>query len=131
MALAGTVVLNYDIRGVADLVSSTAISTYVTDSGANTTNNAAGLITINTTGNVKSGSYDLDDADTSIRNKDVTAEQTFSSVGAAGTNFVSVAFKLHTQLVKIYQQQQTMQFQQTFVTSIKQMAHLHTIVSTD
>ena len=41
--LAGTVVLNYDIRGAADLMSSTAISTYVTDSGGNTTNNAAGI----------------------------------------------------------------------------------------
>ena len=42
------------------LVSSTAISTYVTDSGGNSTNNAGGLITVNTTGNVKSGSYDDD-----------------------------------------------------------------------
>ena len=95
--LAGTVVLNYDIRGMADLVSSTAISTYVTDSGHNSTNNQTGLITINTDGNVKSGSYDLTSGvsgDGSIFNQDITDIQTFSSVGAAGTNFVSVAFKI-------------------------------------
>ena len=75
--LAGTVVLNYDIRGAADLVSSTAISTYVTDSGGNTTNNSGGLITVNTSGNVKSGSYDIAPG---ITNQDVTDIQTFSSV---------------------------------------------------
>ena len=91
--LPGTVVLNYDIRGAADLVASTAISTYVTDSGSNTTNNSGGLITVNTAGNVKAGSYDLAPG---ITNKDVTAEQAFSSGGAgvAGTSLVSVAFKL-------------------------------------
>jgi len=89
--LPGTVVLNYDIRGAADLVSSTAISTYVTDSGGNTTNNSGGLITVNTSGNVKSGSYDLAPG---ITNKDVTAIQTFTTVGQADTNLVSVAFKM-------------------------------------
>jgi len=92
--LPGTVVLNYDIRGAADLVSSTAIETYVVDSGVNSTNNAAGLISINTSGNVKSGSYDVDDGSQGITNADETAGHTFSSVGAAGTNFVGVAFKL-------------------------------------
>jgi hypothetical protein len=92
--LAGTVVLNYDIRGAADLVSSTAISVYVTDSGNNSTNNAAGLITVNTSGNVKSGSYDLDDSTYWIKNNDISGEQSFSSVGAAGTNNVSLAFKM-------------------------------------
>jgi len=89
--LAGTVVLNYDIRGAADLVSSTAISTYVTDSGSNATNNSSGLITVNTTGNVKSGSYDIAPG---ITNQDVTDIQTFSGPQNAGTNNVSVAFKL-------------------------------------
>ena len=67
-----------------------------------------------------------------IRNSDVTAVQTFSSVGAAGTNFVGVASRLtHAAGNDMASQQQIMQFQQTFVTSIKQMAHLHTTVSTD
>jgi hypothetical protein len=93
--LAGTVVLNYDIRGMADLVSSTAISTYVTDSGSNTTSNANGLITVNTSGNVKSGSYDLaHTSGGSLPNTDVSATQTFSGVGNAGTSLVSVAFKV-------------------------------------
>jgi hypothetical protein len=94
IALGGTVVLNYDIRGAADLMSSTAIETYVVDSGVNSTNNAGGLISINTTGNVKSGSYDVDDSSQGITNPDETAGVTFSSVGAAGTNFVGVAFKI-------------------------------------
>jgi hypothetical protein len=92
--LAGTVVLNYDIRGAADLLSSTDIDVYVVDSGVNSTNNAAGLISIVTTGNVKSGSYDVDDGSQGITNADETAGHTFSSVGAAGTNFVGVAFKM-------------------------------------
>lgn len=92
--LAGTVVLNYDIRGAADLLSSTAITTYITDSGNNSTNNAAGLITVNTSGNVKSGSYDLDDDTYWIKNTDISGVQTFSSVGAASTNNVSVVFKI-------------------------------------
>ena len=93
VALAGTVVLNYDIRGAADLMSSTAISTYVTDSGSNTTNNSGGLITVNTDGNVKSGSYDIAPG---ITNKDVSPIQTFSSsgTGVVGTSLVSVAFKI-------------------------------------
>ncbi|NWK05012.1 hypothetical protein HX833_02805 [Marine Group I thaumarchaeote] len=90
--LAGTVVLNYDVRGAADLMASTAISTYVVDSGENSTNNSGGLITVNTSGNVKAGSYDLAPG---ITNNDVTAVQTFSSsdAGEAGTVFVGVAFK--------------------------------------
>ena len=84
--LAGTVVLNYDIRGAADLVSSTAISVYVTDSGNNGTANSAGLITVNTSGNVKSGSYDLDDGTSFLRNIDVTAEQTFGTTHSGDNN---------------------------------------------
>jgi hypothetical protein len=93
VALPGTVVLNYDIRGAADLVSSTAVAVYLTDSGSNTTNNSGGLISVNTSGNSKSGSYDIAPG---ITNKDVSAVQTFTSGGAqvAGTNLVSVAFKL-------------------------------------
>jgi len=94
--LAGTVVLNYDIRGAADLLSSTGIKTYVTDSGGNTTNNTGGLITVNTSGNVKSGSYDIapDTSSGGVINKDVTVAQPFSSVGVASTSLVSVAFKI-------------------------------------
>ena len=43
--LPGTVVLNYDVSAPAALLSSTAVSVYVVDSGDNGTNNAAGLIT--------------------------------------------------------------------------------------
>ena len=91
--LAGTVVLNYDIRGAADLVSSTAISTYVTDSGGNSTNNSGGLITVNTTGNVKSGSYDVDDGSQGITNTAESAGHTFSSTDP-GSIHVGIAFKL-------------------------------------
>ena len=94
LALAGTVVLNYDVRGVADLVSSTDINVYLTDAGTNSTNNAAGSITLQSSGNVKSGSVDLDDGSAYwIRNPDETATQTFSSVGAAGSNNVGVSFQ--------------------------------------
>jgi hypothetical protein len=91
--LAGTVVLNYDIRGAADLMSSTGIDVYVTDTGSNTTNNAGGLVTITTAGNVKSGSYDVFDGDQGVLNTDV-GESRWNSVGVADTSFVSVAFKI-------------------------------------
>jgi len=100
--LAGTVVLNYDIRGAADLMSSTAISTYVTDGGdkagtscGNCTQDANGLITVNTSGNVKAGSYDLSDTSGgSLPNSDVSDTQTWTGTGKAGTSNVSVAFKV-------------------------------------
>ena len=102
--LAGTVVLNYDIRGAADLMSSTAISTYVTDGGdkagtscGNCTQDATGVITVNTSGNVKAGSYDLTTdlaGGGSLPNSDVSDVQTFTGTGKAGTSNVSVAFKV-------------------------------------
>ena len=95
VGLAGTTVLNYDIRGLADLVSSTGVSVYITDSGSNTTNNAAGLITLANSGNAKSGSLDLDDGSAQfIRSADITASPTLTSVGVAGTNFITVNFKV-------------------------------------
>jgi hypothetical protein len=93
LALGGTVVLNYDVRAVADLTSSTDINVYLTDAGKNSTNNARGLITLQSTGNVKAGSVALDDGTDWIRNVDETRTQTFSSVGAAGTNNVQLAFQ--------------------------------------
>jgi len=93
LALAGTVVMNYDVRSVADLVASTDINVFLTDANENSTNNSGGLITLQDTGNVKSGSVDLDDGTIWVRNSDETATQNFSSVGAAGTNNIQVAFQ--------------------------------------
>jgi len=47
--LAGTIVLNYDIRGFADLVGSTGVDVYMTDSGDNGTNHASGLMLLKVT----------------------------------------------------------------------------------
>ena len=73
---------------------------YVTDAGDNTTDNAAGLVTITgdgsgTGGNAKSGSFDVDDGSQFIRSPDVSATQTLSGTGVAGTSFVTVNFKVH------------------------------------
>ena len=100
LALAGTVVLNYDIRGAADLVSSTGIDAYLTDSGTNSTDNAGGLITLfgdgsGTGGNAKSGSVDIDDGTQFIKSTDVSATQTLTGVGKAGSSFISLAFKMY------------------------------------
>ena len=96
IGLAGTVVLNYDIRGAADLVSSTDINVFVTDTGHNSTNNSGGVITIVNSGNVKSGSFDLDDDSQWLRADDISARQTFSGSGV-GSAFVGVAFQMtHT-----------------------------------
>jgi len=99
VALPGTVVLNYDIRGLADLVSSTGIDVYVTDTGKNTTNNAGGLVTITgdgsgTGGNSKSGSFDVYDGSQGLQNSDVGPHK-WSSVGVAGTSYVGLAFKVY------------------------------------
>ena len=93
VGLAGTVVMNYDIRGVADLLATTDINVYITDSGHNETNQEAGEIDVLTTGNVKAGSYDLDDVAQFIRSADVTAAPTFSST-ATGTTFIAVSFEM-------------------------------------
>jgi len=102
--LPGTVVLSYDISGPANLLGSTDIDVYVMDSGTNASDNTAGVITIETAGNVKSGVYDLDDASEWIRSTDETRTQTFNSPQHSGdTNSdpnsgwgsnVSVAFKI-------------------------------------
>lgn len=96
VGLAGTVVLNYDVTGPCALLTCTAVAVYVTDSGENSTNNAAGLITVNAVGNDQAGVYDLDDDTQFISDVEVHAQDTFSSSlpGEAGTVFVSVDFKL-------------------------------------
>ena len=98
--LAGTVVLNYDIRGYADLASSTGIAVFVTDAGDNVTDNASGIILVEgaadgTGGNVKSGSVDLDDGSYYFRNPDVSAVKNFSGVGVADTSFITVNFRVY------------------------------------
>ena len=94
--LAGTVVLNYDVRGPADLMSSTDINVYLSDAGENSTNNSGGLIDLQTSGNIKSGSVDLDDASQWIRNVDVSGgKSTWGSAGGAeaGTVHVQLGFQ--------------------------------------
>jgi hypothetical protein len=92
--LPGTVVLAYNIEGPAGLVSSTSIDVYVTDDGDNETDHASGAITINEDGNVRAGVYDLDDGAQFLRSSDVSAIQTWSGDSHAGTNYVTVAFKM-------------------------------------
>jgi hypothetical protein len=84
--LPGTVVLSYDVSGPADLLGSTSIDVYVTDAGTNASDNAGGVITIETAGNVKSGVYDLDDGNQWIRSTDETRTQTFGSPQYGGSD---------------------------------------------
>ena len=101
VGLAGTVVLSYNVDGPAGLVSSSAVSVFITDSGDNTsgstgstgTTETTGVIGVQTTGNVRSGVVDLDDDTEFLRNSDVSAAQTWSGA-SVGTDFVTVAFKL-------------------------------------
>jgi hypothetical protein len=96
--LPGTVVLNYDVSAPADILSSTAISVYVWGSGSNFTENTATtnstLITVQSTGNVKAGSVDLDDGTQWIRSTDETTKGTSWDSGVANSNFVTVGFKI-------------------------------------
>ena len=85
--------MNYDIRGIADLLSTTDINIFVTDSGHNETNQEAGEIDVEATGNVKAGSYDLDDGAQWLASTDIHATQTFSST-AASTAFIAVSFQM-------------------------------------
>ena len=91
--LAGTVVLNYDVSAPAALLSSTAVSVYVVDSGENGTNNAAGLITAVGSGNVRAGVVDLDDGERWVKNTDIS-DTNFSTLLEASTVNVGVAFKI-------------------------------------
>ena len=94
--LPGTVVLNYDVSAPAELLSSTAISVYVWGSGSNFTENTAvansTLISVQTTGNAKAGSVDLDDGTQHIKSRDITSSVAWDS-NVANTNFVTVGFK--------------------------------------
>ena len=97
--LAGTVVLNYDVSGPAEDLSSTAVAVYVTDSGENSTNNASGVIGAVTSGNVRAGVVDLDDGTYYIKSSDTVDTQNFGSLtgtaqSEAGTVNVSVAIKI-------------------------------------
>ena len=99
--LPGTVVLNYDISGPAGDLSSTAVAVYVVDSGSNTTNNAAGLISALTSGNSPAGVLDLDDGSRWVKNTDVSNANFGSGCAVAcdvaDTSNVGVAFKItHT-----------------------------------
>nr|AIF25086.1 hypothetical protein [uncultured marine thaumarchaeote SAT1000_44_H06] len=93
--LPGTVVLNYDVSAPAALLSSTAVSVYVVDSGENGTNNAAGSILAVSGGNIAAGVVDLDDGTIWVKNTDVSDPNfTTSGGGEAGTVNVGVAFKI-------------------------------------
>jgi hypothetical protein len=103
--LPGTVVLNYDISGPASQLSSTKIQVYMTDSGNNSTANAAGLITLVGSGNARAGVVDLDGTGESIGTKylysrDLTTDgsnfgaASDASAAGANTNLISLAFKI-------------------------------------
>ena len=103
--LPGTVVLNYDVSGPAEQLDSTKVQVYMTDSGNNSTANAAGLITLVGAGNARAGVVDLDGTGESIGTKyiysrDLTtdgsnfgAASDASSAGAS-SNLISLAFKI-------------------------------------
>jgi hypothetical protein len=92
--LPGTVVLSYDVSAPADAMSATGISVYMTDAGDNATDNSAGLITLTTAGAVKAGVLDLGQSTAySVKSNDITAGQTWSHAGNAGTNKATINFK--------------------------------------
>ncbi len=92
--LPGTVVLSYDVSAPADLVTSTAVGVYVTSDGDNSTDWKAGSIDIVTSGNSKSGVYDLAGGTGygSVLSGDVSADSLTGST--AHTAYASVAFQL-------------------------------------
>jgi hypothetical protein len=92
--LPGTVVLNYDVSGPAAQLSSTAVAVYLVDSGENSTNNAAGLLSLVTTGNARAGVVDLDDGSSHIYSRDLTTSPTFGTLGEASSVKMGVAFKI-------------------------------------
>jgi len=93
--LPGTVVLSYDVTGPAELVDSNSVSVYVVDSGSNSSEGATtGQLDLLTTGNARSGVLDLDDGTHWLKSRDVSVTQTWTGTGNAGTNLVTVAFKL-------------------------------------
>jgi hypothetical protein len=92
--LPGSVVLNYDVTGPCALLTCTAVAVYLTDSGENSTNNSAGVISVNTSGNDQAGVYDLNDQTNFIVDTETTASDTCCDANEAGTVFMSVAFKL-------------------------------------
>jgi hypothetical protein len=96
IALPGTVVLNYDISGPAESLSSTAIAVHVMGSGLNTTTSTdIGAVTA---GNARTGVVDLDDGTDFIRSNDISEHMTAfadgNDDGAARGNNVGVAFKI-------------------------------------
>ena len=93
IGLPGTVVLSYDVTGPADRLESTAISVYLSDSGNNGTANVSGTIDLVTSGNNKAGVVDLIGSTYRISSPDVSTD-TFGSADQAGTNFITVAFKI-------------------------------------
>ena len=94
--LPGTVVLSYNIEGMADAVESTAVSVYVIDSGSNASENSAGnaVIDAQTSGNVRSGVVDLTDGSQILTSRDISATPTWSSGADSGSNLVTIAFKM-------------------------------------
>ena len=94
--LPGTVVLSYNIEGMADAVESTAVSVYVIDSGSNASENSAGnaVIDAQTSGNVRSGVVDLTDGSQILTSRDISATPTWSSGASSGSNLVTIAFKM-------------------------------------
>jgi len=92
VALAGTVVLSYDISGPAGLLGATDIDVYVTDDGNNGTDSAANAITIVDTGNVATGVFDLDDGSQWLKSRDISATQKWGAT--ADSSLITVHFKM-------------------------------------
>ena len=87
VALPGTVVLSYNVDGPAGLMSATDVDVYIQGAGDNVTDTDVDEITINETGNLYKGVFDLDDGSQFIRNPDLGASVGFTK--NAGTSFMT------------------------------------------
>ena len=96
VALAGTVVLSYDVKAPADLMESTDINIWLTNDGDNATDNKLGSIDLQTSGNVKAGVIDLCGSAGygCLESQDRSDEVLWGSGGSnAGTNLAVVVFE--------------------------------------
>ena len=91
--LPGTVVLSYDVTGLADTLSSTDINVYVIASGNNGSASAADDIQVQSTGNVKAGVVDLSDGTHYLVNTGVSDPPTTWTGSTPGTELVTIAFE--------------------------------------
>ena len=97
-ALAGTVVLSYDVSAPAALVSSTDINVWVINNGDNSTDSVIDSIDAQTSGNVVAGVVDLDGSSGygNLISRDITVSSDWNSATTPvlGTGLITVAFQL-------------------------------------